>query len=670
MCTVPEHIAVRPPTPIQSGGGPETPRPSVEECGSPGLGLSPTTDRSPSRESDVSETPTVCERGDEVAPSSPCVLDIPLTAEPSPELPEAALEDIKEVPETGPGPSPSPTQSVRFLAPAPVSFFVRNRYQRRHYLSDEPDRDKEIKEIPAKHSIPARPTKIAGRWEPYNHPEGQIYFRYKSSRATFYTNAYLLDEAIFNDVNQAADLVDRELGQHDDLPKDIDVGIDTFIDEEGDKCASYYICDVEKEEVLWLTPTEIDFLVEEEQLPVLDWDHLRHAHTQWFWHHIQMFPHNRRYDESKLKELRRTISYHLFDRETSRTSNAPYNANDLHRFGQIFDSVELEGMSEPRLTWHELSHDNIVVGEFVCALDMAKIARMKALLSLEQLRHYHGTKWARLDSNRSVHRDVTLVVHNRSWWFTFGSWLLFCTPRVYIKRLDEMWLDEKINHQPWRKFIGEIQEDWTASITPSAVILTANVGFLAIQSVDQGGYAEPDRTTGQILSYISTLLSIGNIIACTILARQHRASSHLYAEDALDYLIKRAKTRWGAELLSVVLSIPAAFFIWGLLAFSAAILWLCLCATSLITRIAVVVIVLLTGFFIVLVVRNGEWTPPAIMHSFPTQMKQKLRKIPVRKLTEQSRKLSKPFRRFTGKLHRNRRPSNPIQEEPIDLNHS
>lgn len=67
----------------------------------------------------------------------------------------------------------------------------------------------------------------------------------------------------------------------------------------------------------------------------------------------------------------------------------------------------------------------------------------------------------------------------------------------------------------------------------SAVILTANVGFLAIQSVDQGGIPGPDRSAGQIVSYISTLLSIGNIIACTVLGQQHRPTSHIYAMEAV-----------------------------------------------------------------------------------------------------------------------------------------
>lgn len=52
------------------------------------------------------------------------------------------------------------------------------------------------------------------------------------------------------------------------------------------------------------------------------------------------------------------------------------------------------------------------------------------------------------------------------------------------------------------------------------MLLTANVGLLAIQSIDTN---RPARSVAQIASYISTFLSLGNIIVCTILSRQHRS---------------------------------------------------------------------------------------------------------------------------------------------------
>ncbi|KAJ7157114.1 hypothetical protein C8R46DRAFT_868431, partial [Mycena filopes] len=47
--------------------------------------------------------------------------------------------------------------------------------------------------------------------------------------------------------------------------------------------------------------------------------------------------------------------------------------------------------------------------------------------------------------------------------------------------------------------------------TQSAVILAANVSFLSIQSVDQGGDLVFKRSPAQWASYLSALYSIGSI---------------------------------------------------------------------------------------------------------------------------------------------------------------
>ena len=51
------------------------------------------------------------------------------------------------------------------------------------------------------------------------------------------------------------------------------------------------------------------------------------------------------------------------------------------------------------------------------------------------------------------------------------------------------------------------------------VLLSANVGFLAIQSIDK---QQANRTICQIASYISIILSLAAYMICHILSRQHR----------------------------------------------------------------------------------------------------------------------------------------------------
>ncbi|EPS97095.1 hypothetical protein FOMPIDRAFT_1098563, partial [Fomitopsis schrenkii] len=136
---------------------------------------------------------------------------------------------------------------------------------------------------------------------------------------------------------------------------------------------------------------------------------------------------------------------------------------------------------------------------------------------------------------------------------------LFNLPLQYLEDLEKIWVDQTVNYRPWRIFIAKLQRDWENSITPAAVLLTANVGLLAIQSVDTD---KPDRSLAQIASYISTFLSLGNIILCTILARQHRLDAHMTADAASNYLARRLCIKRGMELLAVVFSLPSALFLW------------------------------------------------------------------------------------------------------------
>lgn len=62
------------------------------------------------------------------------------------------------------------------------------------------------------------------------------------------------------------------------------------------------------------------------------------------------------------------------------------------------------------------------------------------------------------------------------------------------------------------------------------MLLSANVGFLAIQSIDTG---KPDRSVAQIISYISAVLSLFVYIVCQILTRHHRHHANEQATSAV-----------------------------------------------------------------------------------------------------------------------------------------
>jgi len=230
------------------------------------------------------------------------------------------------------------------------------------------------------------------------------------------------------------------------------------------------------------------------------------------------------------------------------------------------------------------------------------VARFMHVLTWEKFIHYHGQREARLDRERSLYEgtrcEASLV-------FSFLSMLLFYQPLHYKSQLQKIWVDQTVNHVPWKKFITNLQRDWEISITPAAVLLTANVGLLAVNTIDPSGST---RNVAEVACYVSTFFSLGNIALCSILARQYRMSGMDTAEGASQYLARREAMIAGLDSTAIAFSLPSALFLWGMGTFYIAVAWVCFAGSNLSTKI-------LTGFTFTLVtslvaiVIYMEWRP-------------------------------------------------------------
>ncbi|TBU38611.1 hypothetical protein BD309DRAFT_874008 [Dichomitus squalens] len=529
----------------------------------------------------------------------PTYVSGPYTAEPG-----AITADLPE-------PDPKEVEKKVYLAPVPATFCSNLRYQRREML-DLTRLEAPITQIPAKNAIPARPEVLGKGWRQYVHPEGSRYFRYQN----FYTNTWLFDKTNLVQIEKAMVLIQDELMRHHDVSKDdIEIGLELSVDEDGDILGCYYIVDTRKEDTFWLSPIAASFLSDTDTVKILGKEHLGYATAVSYWTHMYMFPHDRELSAETVEGLKSDLNYFMFDKQTSKSSTAPYNLEDAHRLVQTLKEISIEPDRAARPQYV------VIVG------------RLLAIVFQERFIRYHGERYAQLDSDRSVYLETH---HDRHLWFRMFSWIFFWTPQIYYDRLSITWVDSKVNYDHWKTFIGELQSDWAASITPSTVILSANVGFLAIQSVDNNGLVVPNRSMGQIVSYISTMLTIGNIVACTILARQHRETMHRYAEAAAAYLDARAGSKQGMEVLAILFSIPTAFFAWGVLTFLVAIIWLCLWGTSLATRVAVCVVIGVCTLLIAWIVHNGEWQAQQGISTLSAKMRRMhklVKKAPVRMAT-------------------------------------
>ncbi|OCH89635.1 hypothetical protein OBBRIDRAFT_794048 [Obba rivulosa] len=393
-------------------------------------------------------------------------------------------------------------------------------------------------------------------WEICIHPEGQRYFRRKQQAV--YTEQDLEDPNLLNNVNQCVESLLKTISHRDKAPSDLEVAIYISGDSEVKTglCAHYYLVTEATRAVCWLQDVSVQ-LVTNNQSPVHSKVQLKYAHEAQYWAHRELYPNHWTISKKILTELSESLCYATVDSKTSDTSTTPWDAQTAR------DHLDIVEKIDPATS----------TGYSVCI-----IARLMHNLARERFQHYHGQRWARLNRNQSVKEDLKQRPYQRSLWFLFLLSLCFYLPDQYLEELESIFVDRLVNYKPWNRFITGLKRDWADNMVPGTVLLAANVGFLAIQSVDTN---DPIRSVAQIASYCSTVFSLGSIVMCIILSRQHRQSGQTCdVESATHWLEAKAGKPWRAELLTITLSLPSVWFTWGVISFCVALLWVCFDQTS------------------------------------------------------------------------------------------
>jgi hypothetical protein len=157
-----------------------------------------------------------------------------------------------------------------------------------------------------------------------------------------------------------------------------------------------------------------------------------------------------------------------------------------------------------------------------------------------QFLNLYGQRGARVDREQSVHGSI---VNRRTMLMKIFSPLLFWAPDVHLQAFEKIWVDHLVHLGPWTEFITKLNTEWQEFIIvvsllcfpylrrlaiyplKATVLLNVNMAFLSIQSVDNGGKVEEDRSPAQIASYISIVISVGSVILSLLLVRQNRSKN-------------------------------------------------------------------------------------------------------------------------------------------------
>jgi len=119
------------------------------------------------------------------------------------------------------------------------------------------------------------------------------------------------------------------------------------------------------------------------------------------------------------------------------------------------------------------------------------------------------------------------------------------------------------------------------------VLLNANVAFLSIQSVDNGGDVTPHRSAAQIVSYVSIVTSLGSTILSLLLVRQNRSKGRDAGDKVAEFLGNMTHGTRGLEHLAILYALPYALLMWSTLTFLFAFALDCFVTSDTLTRIPV-----------------------------------------------------------------------------------
>lgn len=167
------------------------------------------------------------------------------------------------------------------------------------------------------------------------------------------------------------------------------------------------------------------------------------------------------------------------------------------------------------------------------------MGQLTSFIVYERFIHYYGEPCARLSGDEGA---IEPSNKSHSQIFRIMNLLLFQQPDLYFTELSKVYPDRTVHYYAWRKFIGELKADWQNSLTPvracpvhnsdsltpvsqATVLLSAAVGFLAIQSIDNSPGSH-SRSIAQIACYVSSAFSAVDYVVVQILMRRHR--KHLY----------------------------------------------------------------------------------------------------------------------------------------------
>lgn len=438
-------------------------------------------------------------------------------------------------------------------------------------------------------TFPAHDMAVPQGWITLVHPEGSRYFVHQETRT--FTEMNICDEETCGDIEYYMQRLLDELQrvvEHRNLELDMEQ-VDLVLEPktfDGDSVVCcYYFANHRDRCLFWLDDFDAEEILSDCK-SVENLSHIRLAIQAQYWRHWGYFPSLCPVTQTLVDEVKDMLVHATCDHLTSLQSSAAFDVIELRDYLAVVDKIKVYTPVDQSM---QRCHAAIVIG------------RIMYTFSHNHFVNYHGEDCARLAVEQTVHGWA----YKRSPLMVILTPFLFFDPVTQVRDLHKVFVDRIACTARWNAFSSKLNGQLQDSNLLATVLLNANVGFLAISSVDLNG-----RSPIQVASYMSLVASMGSMILGLLLVSHNRTmgqGTRLHAEIFLSGLHDREH---GLEKLAIIYSLPKALLIWGMVFFFAvfSINWWSpgnISSRAIVSSVILVVFVMMV--YSIILIRKANW---------------------------------------------------------------
>ncbi|KIJ61555.1 hypothetical protein HYDPIDRAFT_96423, partial [Hydnomerulius pinastri MD-312] len=381
-------------------------------------------------------------------------------------------------------------------------------------------------------------------WTAHKHPEGALYYMHGATRT--FAEVNICDEDIFEDIEYYRDFLIKELSElieMRNLSESLDINevqlvLEPQADDFGIVC-HYYFVNPRSRTLFWTDEWDGECIFTDCR-GILSAPHKGLAIQSHYWKHWDLFPNLCKVTEELKGEVTDMILHATCDHLTSNRSSCPLNADELKNYLSLVEKID---------------------SGFRIYSDYP-LGRIMHTFYHSYFINFHGEVCARLNFDQTVHGWR----YQPSMLMAACAPVLFMAPVTNVRALHKIFVDDVASKEKWNTFVNKLNSQLQDTNLLATVLLNANVGFLAIQSVDDGN----GTALRQIASYMSLVASFASIVLGLVFVGHNRTETRNTAFQAAVFLSRLHHKKHGLETLAIIYSLPYAFLMWGMVLFFAA----------------------------------------------------------------------------------------------------